>query len=324
MVTTLAPADFYAVPGIRQNGVIPITYTLFDPANRPMHAVNAFYSLDGGGRWITATARLDTLTKTLDTVSVVSYRSDDAALPIPISHTVFSTLVITTAQRVVDLDVWLNITHTNAADLGVGLISPEGTGVVLFTDVGGSSDDGWRETILDDQAPITITAGTPPFTGHFRPEGRLADFDGETISGTWTLVVVDSNTSQDTGTLLSWGIIPNSGSPMEYASDNALPVPIPDEGTVTTTLLISETEPIVDVNVWLNITHTWVGDLGVELVSPRGTIVELFSNVGSYGDNFANTILDDQAIRSITVITPGMAPISCFFQPEGRLADFDG
>ena len=56
VVTTLAPADFYAVPGIRQAMTIPITYTLFNPSGAPMRSVRGYYSPDGGGRWYTATA----------------------------------------------------------------------------------------------------------------------------------------------------------------------------------------------------------------------------------------------------------------------------
>ncbi len=61
-VSTLAPADGYAVPGVRQSGIIPITYTLFDDASTPFGQVRAFYSLDGGGKWIPAIPTADTQT----------------------------------------------------------------------------------------------------------------------------------------------------------------------------------------------------------------------------------------------------------------------
>jgi hypothetical protein len=65
--TALAPADFYAVPGIRQSGTIPITYTLFDPTGDPVPYIQGFYSPDGGGKWFTATATSDTITRNLAT-----------------------------------------------------------------------------------------------------------------------------------------------------------------------------------------------------------------------------------------------------------------
>jgi len=66
-VDALAPANFYAVPGIRQEGVIPITYSLFQPEGVPVRQVRAFYSVDGGGRWYPAVATTDTKTTNLST-----------------------------------------------------------------------------------------------------------------------------------------------------------------------------------------------------------------------------------------------------------------
>jgi len=45
--TALAPANFYAMPTIRQARVIPITYALFHPANVPLGTIRAYYTLDG-------------------------------------------------------------------------------------------------------------------------------------------------------------------------------------------------------------------------------------------------------------------------------------
>jgi hypothetical protein len=64
--TALAPADFYAVPGIRTE-FIPVTYTLFHPTGKPVRHIRAFYSPDGGGRWYPAVATSDTIIKNLTT-----------------------------------------------------------------------------------------------------------------------------------------------------------------------------------------------------------------------------------------------------------------
>lgn len=63
--TALAPANFYAIPGIRQSATIPITYTLFNPQSKPVSAIRVYYSLDGsfsGERrnWRVAMATSDT------------------------------------------------------------------------------------------------------------------------------------------------------------------------------------------------------------------------------------------------------------------------
>jgi len=109
------------------------------------------------------------------------------------------------AGTATDIDVTLDITHTWDDDLAVFLISPSGTRVELFSNVGGSGID-FTSTILDDEAATPIALGSAPFTGSFQPEGLLADFDGEDPNGTWTLEVTD-DFGADTGMLNSWSII---------------------------------------------------------------------------------------------------------------------
>jgi Ca2+-binding RTX toxin-like protein/subtilisin-like proprotein convertase family protein len=104
---------------------------------------------------------------------------------------------------------------------------------------------------------------------------------------------------------------------------NATPVAIPDNTTVTSTITISGTplELVRDVNVTLNITHTYNSDLDVFLIAPNGTRVELFTDVGDAAVNFTSTTLDDEAS---SFITSGTAPYTGTFRPEGSLAVLDG
>jgi subtilisin-like proprotein convertase family protein/C1A family cysteine protease/putative hemolysin len=99
------------------------------------------------------------------------------------------------------------------------------------------------------------------------------------------------------------------------------PKAIPDVATINSSINVPDDFNIDDVNVTLNITHTYDGDLSVYLISPQGTRVELFTSVGGAGDNFANTVLDDNCA---TPITGGAAPFTGCYQPEGSLSDFDG
>lgn len=96
---------------------------------------------------------------------------------------------------------------------------------------------------------------------------------------------------------------------------------IPDEETIISTLTVPDSYSIKDVNVVLNLEHTWVSDLYVYLIAPNGTEIELFSDVGGSGDNFEGTILDDEAE---VLINDGAAPFTGSFQPEGSLLDFFG
>jgi subtilisin family serine protease/subtilisin-like proprotein convertase family protein len=98
-------------------------------------------------------------------------------------------------------------------------------------------------------------------------------------------------------------------------------VAIKDKQTVTATLKIDDALTIGDVNVLLNIKHTFDNDLYIRLRSPDGTEVLLVNRRGLSGDNFTNTVLDDEAAKKIS---RGSAPFTGSFSPEGSLSAFDG
>ena len=118
-----------------------------------------------------------------------------------------------------DVNVTLRINHSWDEDLDVFLISPSGTRVELFTDVGGSADN-FLNTTFDDEAATPIAGGTAPFAATFRPEGLLSDFDGEDGSGVWTLELGDDFTGADTGTLVSWSLTFDSGGERLTVTDS--------------------------------------------------------------------------------------------------------
>ncbi|MEO0007553.1 MAG: hypothetical protein RJA20_1749, partial [Bacteroidota bacterium] len=68
--------------------------------------------------------------------------------------------------------VKLNFNHTWDSDVHIWLENPVGGRIELSTGNGGSGDN-YTNTVFCDNAPTSITAGTAPFTGNFRPEGNL-------------------------------------------------------------------------------------------------------------------------------------------------------
>ncbi|MDA1274643.1 MAG: proprotein convertase P-domain-containing protein [Verrucomicrobia bacterium] len=137
--------------------------------------------------------------------TVGTYFSADAPKSIPGSGLITSTLVVADSISILDLNVQLNIEHDRDSDLDVFLISPSGTRVELFTDVGGGGKD-FANTILDDEAAPSIQSGAAPFAGTFRPEGNLSLFDGENaFGGVWILEITDDQSGKS-GTLNGWSI----------------------------------------------------------------------------------------------------------------------
>jgi len=139
--------------------------------------------------------------------SCTSYTSTDIPKTIPDPGTVTSNLNVGDSFTLTDVNVGpLTITHPFDDDLDVFLISPTGTRVELFTDIGGDGDN-FVDTVLDDESVYQIIwydgAGYAPFTWTFSPIGVLADLNGEGSSGQWQLEITDDY-GTDQGTLNSW------------------------------------------------------------------------------------------------------------------------
>lgn len=66
----------------------------------------------------------------------------------------------------------------------------------------------------------------------------------------------------------------------EYCENPALPIPDSTPTGVYDQLQFPDEGPITEVEVYLNLTHTYIGDLIVEITSPDGTTVRLHSSSG--------------------------------------------
>ena len=101
-----------------------------------------------------------------------------------------------------------------------------------------------------------------------------------------------------------------------------LPITIPSSGTstITTSVLFLEDLPVSDVNVNLELDHTYLEDLIITLISPSGTEVTLISN--TCGDlNNINAIFDDDGDP---IECTGSPAISGSVTPLGSLASLKG
>lgn len=98
--------------------------------------------------------------------------------------------------------------------------------------------------------------------------------------------------------------------------------PIQDEAETNYTLNVSGLSGNLDTSnfgletVCINLTHTYLSDLEIRLISPSGQSVLLISAVGGGGDNFQNTCLNTHAS---TPINEGNAPFTGTFRPSGQM-----
>lgn len=83
------------------------------------------------------------------------------------------------------------------------------------------------------------------------------------------------------------------------------------------TILVADDLFITDINVRVNITHTYVDDLTLTLVAPGGEEVILIRNQGGNDNDFTATVFDSEATASIQ---SGSAPFSGTFRPLENLS----
>jgi subtilisin-like proprotein convertase family protein len=144
-------------------------------------------------------------------VSTTVYSSGNIAAPIPDNTGAPANihLNVTDAPRaIIDADVRVRLNHTFDSDLAITLVHPQGTRIELSTNNDGSGDNygsgatdcSATKTVFDDSAATSITTGTPPYAGSFRPEQALAGLQGRSTKGDWVLEVKDS-VGLDTGTV---------------------------------------------------------------------------------------------------------------------------
>lgn len=195
-----------------------------------------------------------------------TYNSTNVPIAIPDNNAtgIQSALSVMDAGTINSMTCSVNISHTYIGDLNVSLIHPDGTTSVLHANAGGSADN------------IVQTYS-------------VAAFNGKSMAGSWKLKIVD-NASADTGTLNSWSLTINynPSTTQTFNFSGAPNINIPDNNAtgITSTVAASGVSgSLTDVNVTVNINHTYKGDLTVTLIHPDGTQVILHNKTGGSADN---------------------------------------
>jgi subtilisin-like proprotein convertase family protein len=110
------------------------------------------------------------------------------------------------------------------------------------------------------------------------------------MNGNWTLEIVDE-ANADTGKLNSWTLIIGTGSSNQVMLEDAPGITIPDNNPtgIERILVSADTGAIDNIEVGIDITHSYIGDLIINLISPSGTTIPLHSKSGAGADNIIRT-----------------------------------
>jgi len=177
----------------------------------------------------------------------------------------------------------IDIKHTFIGDLIISLISPSGKAIKLHNRNGGSNNNIIKE----------FTISNLP---------QLQHFIGEKSIGEWKIKVQDL-AQYDMGKLKEWSIELQGEEERSITVEKTLGLIIPDNkfDGITSTIDISQNGQLKDIEIEVNITHPYIGDLLIKLTSPDKTEILLHNYSGSSSDNIVKNynILNTKGLKKL-------------------------
>jgi subtilisin-like proprotein convertase family protein/subtilisin family serine protease len=183
-----------------------------------------------------------------------------------------STIEVEQLGLLKNISVQLKIQHTYIGDLQVTLAAPSGKRVVLHSRTGGSKND------IDEVYTLSNTAG-------------LMELAGESISGQWTLFIQDL-AAQDTGQLENWAMTlayEDTTNQVVLEEGPGQTIPDSDPNGLIRTLNNPTSGTLKGIAVDVDISHSYIADLIIELVAPNGQRIILHNRAGGSSDNIQTT-----------------------------------
>ncbi|MCA9979342.1 MAG: S8 family serine peptidase, partial [Anaerolineales bacterium] len=131
------------------------------------------------------------------------------ALPIVDNTTVSDSLIVNQAGTLSDLNVYMQADHTFVGDMVVTLTNEATNTTVELIPASFSCSAEDVDATFDDESSNPLSCGSnPAIGGDVQPAGSLADFDFNSLAGTWRIDVSDTAGS-DQGTLNEWCLQPS-------------------------------------------------------------------------------------------------------------------
>jgi subtilisin-like proprotein convertase family protein/subtilisin family serine protease len=209
--------------------------------------------------------------------------SPGLAIPDNDASGVRNNINISETGTLASIKVGVDISHTFIGDLRLTLIAPSGRQVVLHDRNGGSVGNIRRSYDAASTPGLSILAG-------------------ESIRSDWVLWAQDL-AQIDRGTLNRWELEITKRAEDLIEVQEAPGTAIPDNNLagIERTLSVVESGQIQDMEVSVDITHTYIGDLSVSLVSPAGMQVLLHNRIGGSQDNLVRTFrfADTSALQAL-------------------------
>jgi subtilisin-like proprotein convertase family protein len=244
-------------------------------------------------------------------------------------YSILSSVTLTGDEDSSNDSITTEITHVYSNDIGVTAINGPDDGealtnesvVVTIENFGTATQSNFQASYSINGAPSVSENVAGPLDAGTSISYTFSTLGNFSMDGTYTVVAETllASDSDMTNNSFQREVLNSACYTRTNDTENTIG---PDIGVTTSIINMDQNAVITDVNLTLNIEHTWDADLEVKLIAPDGvTEIILFEDIGSNGDNFTNTVLDDDAS---TVISDGEAPFTGSFTPTGSLSDLNG
>jgi subtilisin-like proprotein convertase family protein len=264
------PASYDPTPTWDVCPVAPWANGAFQNINHPDGTWSPWF---GHGRVDAAAAVTAALGNPPPDVIPTGRRISTPALAIPDNSPagVRDTIMVAETGSLTSIRVSVEITHTYIGDLQVTLLAPSGKSAVLHARSGAGTKN----------LSKTYDAASTP---------ALLSLAGEAVQGGWTLAVQDL-AAADSGQLAKWELELAFVTDQVVEVSEAPGIMIPDNtpAGIERTLAVTGAGKVGELQVSVDITHTYIGDLQVALVSPKGTVATLHARAGGGADNLIAT-----------------------------------
>jgi len=216
--------------------------------------------------------------------SVVRELKPDLLIPDDEPSGVTSEIELGVVGVVEAIVVAVDITHTYVGDLKLTLEGPSGHKVVLHDKSGGSSND-----LVES---YESGSGLP-----------LSEFLDESTGGIWKLHISD-HARRDTGRLNQWRLeiaYRRVEQQVELVSTPELAIPDHPSPGVMDRITVGKSGSCQDISIAVSISHTFIGDLKIDLISPSGRTLTLYQGEGGSRKNL-ETVFDRSSTPLLTAL----------------------
>jgi len=141
-------------------------------------------------------------------------------------------------------------------------------------------------TLADSLGGATLSTDTATPGATFELTVPTTD---ETQWGEYTFTVTATSDDLVKESTVRLMVNPQGLNEFTYTNDTVVDIPDNDDAGITSTINIADDITVFASDIYVNITHTWIGDLTVMLTSPSGTSAALHSGSGGSDDNIDKT-----------------------------------